>query len=331
MFDKVRSIVYVRPHSIEIYNVTTIDVQKVQFPKDIFDGSEIKDPEKFKELLITGIAKLGFTSQRAIVVLADGVFFQKRFEKEADREQQIDHFYQKVTVPTGKLARKVIETKTAVYALATNREVYEVITYIFEEQGWHIDGVVPLTLYTDGKEESVLSTEEIKHIIADKKRLQKGNFLDKKTNNVKIPVIRIVTVLFLLVAFGSIAYFITRNRSVKKEVVTPVVVAPTPTAKPEITNKQDVTIIVKNGTGIAGQAGKAKDSLTALGFTHITTENADTKTAEDTVVTYNKNMGSSIKEEIKKALEKIFMSVVEKQTEGDSPTIEIITGKYTSQ
>lgn len=55
--------------------------------------------------------------------------------------------------------------------------------YVFQEQGWIIEGVVPVTLYVDGDSDVEIGNEQVKHIIGDTLRLHIGNFLD---NNIKI-------------------------------------------------------------------------------------------------------------------------------------------------
>lgn len=108
---------------------------------------------------------------------------------------------------------------------------------------------------------------------------------------------------------------------------------PTPTSLPseDKVDKKGIVVQIFNGTGTPGQALKVKNALTELGFETINTGNSDTTDATDALVVFSAKVGSVTREEVTKAMHKIFESVVTKGEEDADFDIKITTGKELSK
>lgn len=95
-------------------------------------------------------------------------------------------------------------------------------------------------------------------------------------------ILFIIIFLFLLIGAGF--FFMQRFQ---KNGTQPVAVAPSPTLSPTPTvakvDLSEFAIKVLNGSGIAGQAAKMKDTLEADGFTVVSTGNAPTRVIETSI------------------------------------------------
>lgn len=101
---------------------------------------------------------------------------------------------------------------------------------------------------------------------------------------------------------------------------------PVATATPEPVAKEDVSIEVLNGTGIAGEAGFLQGKLKELDYTDIEVGNASSTDNSDTTVTFKKDLSTTIQDEIKEELEEIYKNVVVKTSTTQDSDIVIITG-----
>ncbi|MBI4058883.1 LytR C-terminal domain-containing protein [Candidatus Microgenomates bacterium] len=142
----------------------------------------------------------------------------------------------------------------------------------------------------------------------------------------KFPILPIIVILILigLVAGG---YFLLGKTGGTIEAT------PSPTPISEVTPsptpamaKEDVKIQVLNGTGVAGEAGKAKDKLTAAGYTNVETGNADTKDNKETTVSFSETVPADFQDEIITILEDNYATVNRVTTATGSFEVVIVTG-----
>lgn len=104
---------------------------------------------------------------------------------------------------------------------------------------------------------------------------------------------------------------------------------PTPTPQSELSLSK-FSVLVKNGTGIPGEAGKASLLLQTIGFSKPDTGNASNFNFKDTEVTMKSSVPESVFELIKSTLEKNYVSVVKSSqalSSGQSYDIVITVGK----
>lgn len=90
-------------------------------------------------------------------------------------------------------------------------------------------------------------------------------------------------------------------------------------------DKSKVTILVQNGTGIAGEAAYLQGVLKSMGYSEIAVGNADNTTTE-TTVTYGSNVDKSVSDEITQKLTGIYQTVNTKTSSTQAKDVVILTG-----
>jgi hypothetical protein len=149
----------------------------------------------------------------------------------------------------------------------------------------------------------------------------------KKSGNGKIIAI---IVIILLILGGATWFLLSRKEETiefTNEAVTPVVSQETPTPEETVTpEKTTLKIEVQNGTGTSGDAGKLEKALNDLGYTEVSTGNADNYDYSAAEATFTSDFPEAYKQDIMDALSKMYASVKEgSATLGDFDAV-IITG-----
>ena len=111
-------------------------------------------------------------------------------------------------------------------------------------------------------------------------------------------------------------------------------VVPTPvsTPTPEPADKSEISILILNGTGIAGEAGLLQTQLEDMGFVIIEVDNADSADNEVTMIVFASNIPQSLQEELVDGLSDMYqeISATTSSKLGDNE-IEITTGLRSGQ
>lgn len=101
---------------------------------------------------------------------------------------------------------------------------------------------------------------------------------------------------------------------------------PVSTSTPAAVDKEEITIEIQNGTGIAGEAAFLQGKLKTLGYSEITASNASSTDHTATTVTFLTNLSKTVQDEIKAELEKIYTTVNVKTASSQKADVIIITG-----
>lgn len=105
---------------------------------------------------------------------------------------------------------------------------------------------------------------------------------------------------------------------------------PTPVVTPEPTKAPDLTkfeIEILNGSGVDGEAGRQRLSLTTEGFTVSSVGNADSSDYTDTIIRATAAVDKDFIAKLKSTLESSFTAVKEEVLSDDSPVpVTIILG-----
>lgn len=112
-------------------------------------------------------------------------------------------------------------------------------------------------------------------------------------------------------------------------------VVPTPvstqTPEPDI-DKGEISILILNGTGIAGEAGLLQTQLEDLGYTVIEVDNADSTDNEVTLVVFASNIPQSLQEEMIEELGDMYQEINSTtSSQLNDNEIEITTGLRSGQ
>ncbi|HWA52086.1 MAG TPA: LytR C-terminal domain-containing protein [Patescibacteria group bacterium] len=145
----------------------------------------------------------------------------------------------------------------------------------------------------------------------------------------------LVILILFLVVIGGVTFFVFKSsRSSSTDEPTPeptsdltTVSTPVPTPSPTPADKTALNVSVLNGTGIAGEAGILADKLKTLGYTNVTTGNADSQNATTTTVDFGPNVSQDVVTEINSTLNDMYTSVSTDSSALPSGTdIQITTG-----
>jgi hypothetical protein len=130
---------------------------------------------------------------------------------------------------------------------------------------------------------------------------------------------------------GGIFYYklkvekVSSTPSTPTPVVTTTISEPKETPKPEV-KLSDLKVLILNGSGIKGEAGKVEELVKKTGFEKTETGNADSYNYQETVVFLKDNLDSSIYDKISESLSGYSLK---KDTleESSAYDIKIIVGK----
>ncbi len=142
----------------------------------------------------------------------------------------------------------------------------------------------------------------------------------------------IVIIVVLLIALGVGGWFLFSNPLPEDETASPTPTpqdeqsTPTPSVSEEAGNREEVVIVVLNGTGIAQEAAFLQGELEALGYTDIETGNADEDDQQDTDATFSSLLSQAIIDEITEELEGIYKKVNVKTSSSADDDVTIIIG-----
>jgi hypothetical protein len=131
---------------------------------------------------------------------------------------------------------------------------------------------------------------------------------------------------------GGVFYY-----KLKVEKVQIATVSPTPevlvnkeeikeTPKPEETKISDLKVLILNGSGIKGEAGKVEALLKEVGFEKTETGNADSYNYKDTTIFFKPTISNSIYEKISNSLTGYSLKKAELES-SSGYDIKIIVGK----
>lgn len=136
--------------------------------------------------------------------------------------------------------------------------------------------------------------------------------------------------VFIIAIASLIGMFIYRNVVSKSEKINVVSLSPTPTAIPEPTKTVDLKkyeIKILNGSEVAGEAGRQKDSLQEEGFTVSSVGNADKSDYTKTIIQAKRTVDKDFLDKLKSVLEVSFnMGDNEELPEDSDPDIIVILG-----
>lgn len=154
----------------------------------------------------------------------------------------------------------------------------------------------------------------------------------KKKKNIK----RIIVILLFLAVFAAGGWFLLKEPIFDEDVseessLTELDTKEEPTSTPIPTeipvDKENVSIQILNGTGIAGEATYLQGKLRSLDYTEIEVGNAESQDNETTTVTFSSTLQEEIVDEITEELEKVYNKVTVKTSSSlEDDEIEIIVG-----
>lgn len=286
---------------------------QINIPVEVVNHQELLDIASFKKLIADFAAETKLKDNEAAVFLSEELVYSKDVED----EDQASQFLSKV--PFAKAASIKVKKDKGMQVLATNGEIIEGLKEALADLSIKIKIVTLSANPKMDKSMDFLNQETQMSQNNQKSFLQKNIWL-------------ILLVSLLLIGFivGALYFrFKFTSKINEKEVTTvttAVIVSPTPQAPQLIkVSKEEMEIQVLNGSGIAGQAGKVKEQLEALGYKNIQTGNAEVNEEETTVILFKTSVASESAQEIIEGVKKVVKEVTQESTESAGVDVLITT------
>lgn len=195
-------ILFIDSSRIDVYDSSKNTVLSLDFPQELIRYSEILDREKLHDLVKSFIETNKLVPSSLIVVLAKNILFQKDFVKDQETQEQQQLQAQTFidNVPFEAIGSKIVPLDKGIRVIAANADLYESIMSTFQQLGFSIQSLLPVTLFGDDIQIERLTTESEKIFAGKSESLRKyslisdsGNFVAgkeeeviKKKNNVMI-------------------------------------------------------------------------------------------------------------------------------------------------
>lgn len=354
-----RNILFLRRNSFTLYSQKARQQLNIELSKEIVQNEEVKDLEKLKKQIGDLISTNKLSPKKLIIVLAEENCFTHILKEGTDDQEkpQIGTFLEKIPFEPGLIVKKTFIIAEKKVIIAANKSLYEAISGTFRNFGWETIAVVPVLVLTgtDFQPENQpntksLSADEIKFILENNKILKESNFLSEddteakssqpssKTNTfprLLILVIAIVTIIFVVL---GIRQFTSGRILNDKETIRLSSTEQTPIQTPELNStstaetknylpKEDLEILILNGTREAGLAKTLKEKLILTGYKNINTGNVTSPDESATVVLFSDSVSLQDKDLIINELNTTFASVTNPQDKPENSDILITTGE----
>lgn len=193
---------FIDGNRIDVYNSLKNVVISLDFPQEIIRYSEVLDREKLHAQIKAFIETNKIAPSSLIVVLAKNILFQKDFVKDQETQEQQDLAAQEFidNVPFESVGSKIVPLEKGIRVITANADLYESVMSTFQQVGFSIQSLLPVTLFGDEIQIERLTTESEKIFSGKSESLRKyslvsdsGNFVAgkeeeviKKKNNVMI-------------------------------------------------------------------------------------------------------------------------------------------------
>lgn len=340
LFNRIDYVLFVRSHQLEIFSLSSAQVFKIDFPDVILKYQEIRNREKFEELVVNLIKKEKLFNKKAIIILSDEIVFEKVIidSEVAKNPDLIKSIFDEIPLTYEELGKKIFVSKSEMKVWGTNQMIFKVIKSIMEANGWNIKAVVPLNAFSKYTNQKELKISAFQEIINDQKYIDKINFLNddtiknRKKNNFFPIFLLIIFVIFLFYYFNGYKYItklhlINNSNSTVSKIKPTSIKLPTPTKK--IFATKDYKIIILNGSKREGEASVLQKKLQENGFTIEEIDNADRSDYEQTKILSSKEISMEYLVKLKDFLNKTYEVEDKIATAVPGIDIQIIIGKNT--
>lgn len=352
---------------LSIYSDKGEPREKFEFNKEFIAHLEILDKDKFQESLNNFFKKLNLAGKKAFLILSNEIVYEKVFERSQDLEQKVKTFLSKIPHFKEKIIYKLLDEKDKISIFATNSDLIEGVLEGAHLADFEVEKVIPINYFTDKKDLDSLGKKDLELLSKNKKQVDSLNFLEQKEvvypeikeeekvieegkdQTVEVakptslffrhfsPFYFILIMLVIGGALGALAYFrltfVPKNTAVESNTLKKVETniekkEGSPSAEVEEKDKSDIKIEVLNGTGLPGEAAKARDLLISLGYSDITTGNSDTLDNTKTLLRYSSNVPQELAKGILKELKNNYQEeVIDLEEDLGDFDIQITTGK----
>ncbi len=187
MTAKGMGVIYLHRDRFEIYSPLPPRILEFNFVTDLVRDMEIINKDFLLNILKIFIQNNKLTPSNLIIVIANNACFVRDFnrdtsdkppiEKTQEINSQIDEFLEHV--PYEDVSGKTFDFQKGIRVFAVNQELFEVLKFAFEQEGFAVDSVLPAGVFSnDIQQLPALTLPAAAGIIQNSFMLKKYNFLN---------------------------------------------------------------------------------------------------------------------------------------------------------
>jgi hypothetical protein len=352
---KQKSLIYLTRTGLQVFVPSTGSHFTLEFDPGAVKDLELKRASVLSEQIKAFLKTSNITPSDGIIVISNDVLFTKSLVASLSDtsavDQEVAAFLEETPFPPNNLVYKISEADTGNMILVANKTVYSAVAKVFEASSWHLFAIVPeASLGGTPVDASSLSS-----IFGNRKVLAAATYPRADIGGIAaLPPARVrklktaCKVLFWTTLFsvGAATYLLL---TVPKEapvdafpmddVVTPsaeldFVDESSPSAEDfeEVSiERNEISVTVLNGTGVAGLAGESVLSLKKLGYTTAVAGNSPEYSSDVTLLEHSEDVPDVYIEELSDYLYGLFDEVLVQRVENDAAYVIVITtGKLLS-
>lgn len=141
-----QQLLYIEKTKATWYSAGAGEPKELSFPQDTLNNMEIIDREKFQSQVTAFLQENKIKPTPIMIILAPDTTFEKNLDSVASSLQsnEVEKFLE--IIPFNTILSKVYKVKNHVIAIATNKEIYEVIAETLENASFEVLGIVPLVI-----------------------------------------------------------------------------------------------------------------------------------------------------------------------------------------
>ena len=365
--EKNSAAIYLERNSIVFADPEKQILETLSLESELINHLEIKNTEKFIQVVKTFLEQF-LKESAVIFLSKPIIFEREieNDNKEAtDPISPVEKFLSMVPIAKSKLGSKVLVNDNSSLCLATNGEYYQLVFKSAELSGIKISAVVPAFLFNGLEDANGLVAEMVHDALNDSDRITTTNFIDKKagaivsegkseleieendtsveTSRSKTKTIVLTIVLIALLSFSLIFSYVNglfdkflpaKTADITQIVQTVPTVSDSENASqsgqpsPSPVAFANLRASIKNGTGISGQAAKAKELLDELELQEVLIATDSAKGTDITSLEYDPIVPEELVMQVKTALETVFAEVEDKEaTNTGEFDFIVITGR----
>lgn len=175
---KPQAIIFLGQKGIQLIDISTGKIDSVELGEQLISKTRLEDPDRYKSLL-SHLLQRSKPPSPVLLILSEDIVSEKVIEKDrGDIEEQINQFFESVSIPDGSLAKKTLEGGRIIL-LATNKEFYLPVVEVLSDLGVETIGVVPASIVLDRRVSS-LAVEDGDLVLSQAGNIKVANLLDEE-------------------------------------------------------------------------------------------------------------------------------------------------------
>lgn len=334
IFTRPKIACYLESTSLTIFWLRLGKQERFVFPEASIKFSHVIDPKLLSQSLDKFLGALRDLDGTAVLFLAPELVFYKevRIAQAVDTNDLLEEWLPQIPIEKESIVSMVTTSGQNHGLFAANRDFYELIKDSLAVHGIHCQSVVPILPLVGKLDASRINVSSMRALVSNGAKLGRFNFLGRqtvidghpdqaKTRERQAYVRRQYLMLLasILIAGGTLAYLAMWSGVLPNPFFKyPGVLAdresllieqpPTPLPTPAIDMpalKSTLKLSIRNGTRVAGEAGRVALVFKSEGFENVVTGNAG-NTDEPKTIQYGPGVPGQMLQEIERVLQQNY-------------------------